>query len=101
MFPRGPSLFILYELFPSNIWGTFQPGGLFFWCPILLPFHTVHGVLKAVIPEWLAIPSPVDHVLSELSAMARPCWVALHGMAQSFIELDKAVVHVIILLSIL
>ena len=36
----------------------------------------------------------VDHVLSELSTMIRPSWVALQGMAHSFIELDKAVVHV-------
>ena len=27
--------------------------------------------------------------------MTHPSWVALHGMAHSFIELDKAVVHVI------
>ena len=27
--------------------------------------------------------------------MTRPSWVALHGMAHSFIELDKAVVYVI------
>ena len=44
-------------------------------------------------------PSPVDHILSELSTMTRPSWVALHGMAHSFIELDKAVVHVIRLVS--
>ena len=31
----------------------------------------------------------------ELSTMTRLSWVALHGMAHSFIELDKAVVHVI------
>ena len=43
----------------------------------------------------------VDHVLSELSTMIRPSWVALHGMAHSFIELEKAVVHVIRLVSIL
>ena len=43
----------------------------------------------------LPFPSPVDHVLSELSTMTHPSWVALHGMAYSFIELDKAVVHVI------
>ena len=36
----------------------------------------------------------MDHVLSELSTMTHPSWVALHGMASSFIELDKAVVHV-------
>jgi len=29
--------------------------------------------------------------------MTCPTWVALHSMAHSFIELDKAVVHVIIL----
>ena len=27
-----------------------------FWYPIILPFHTVHGVLKARILKWLAIP---------------------------------------------
>ena len=35
------------------------------------------------------------HVLSELSTMTHPFWVALHGMAHIFIELDKAMVHVI------
>jgi len=33
--------------------------------------------------------------------MTRPSWVALHGMAYSFIELDKAGVHVIRLVSFL
>ena len=47
----------------------------------------------------LPFPSPVDHILSELSTMTRPSWVALHGMAHSFIELDKVVVHVISLVS--
>ena len=43
----------------------------------------------------------MDHVLSELSTMTRLLWVALHSMAHSFIELDKAVVHVIRLVSFL
>ena len=43
----------------------------------------------------------MDHVLSELSTMTRPSWVALHSMAYSFIELDKVVVHVIRLVSFL
>ena len=30
-----------------------------------------------------------------LSTMTHPSWLALHGMAHRFIELDKAVVHVI------
>ena len=49
----------------------------------------------------LPFPSPVDHVLSELSTMTRPSWVALHGMVHSFIELDKAVVHVVSFISFL
>ena len=50
----------------------------------------------------LPFPSPVDHILeSELSTMTCPYWVALHGMAHSFTELDKAVVHVISLISFL
>ena len=43
----------------------------------------------------------MDHVLSELSTTTRPSWVALNGMARSFIELDKAVVQVISLISFL
>ena len=35
----------------------------------------------------------------ELSTMTHPSWVALHGMAHSFIELDRAVIHVISLVS--
>ena len=46
----------------------------------------------------LPFPSPVDHVLSELSILTHLSWVALHGMALSFTELDKAVVHVISLI---
>ena len=39
--------------------------------------------------------------LSELSTITHLSWVALQGMAHSFIELDKAVVHVISLVSFL
>ena len=49
----------------------------------------------------LPFPSPVDHALSELSTMTRPSWLALHGMAHSFTELDKAVIQVISLISFL
>ena len=69
---------------------------------MILPFCTVHGVLKARILKWVAsFPSPVDHVLSDLSTMTLPFWVTLHSMAHSFIELDKAVIHVISLVSFL
>ena len=44
---------------------------------------------------------PVDRIFSELSTMSRPSWVAPHSMAHSFTDLDKAVVHVIRLVSFL
>ena len=43
----------------------------------------------------LPFPSAVDYVLSELSTVTHPSWVAIHSMAHSFIELEKAVVRVI------
>ena len=49
----------------------------------------------------LPFPSPVDHILSELSSMTHLSQMALQGMAHSFTELDKAVVHVISLVSFL
>ena len=54
--------------------------------------HTIKGfsiVNKAEVDVFLEFPSPVDHVLSELSTMTRLSWVALHGMAHSFIEVDR------------
>ena len=39
--------------------------------------------------------------MSELSTVTYQSWVALHGMAHSFTELDKAVIHVISLVSFL
>ena len=81
--------------FPKSILGTYQPGEFIFQYHIFLPFHTVHGVLTARLLEWFAIPSSsgpcfVRTLHYDLSILG-----ALHGMAHSFIELDKAVVHVI------
>ena len=38
----------------------------------------------------------MDYVLSELSTMTRPSWLAMNGVAHSFFKLDnpfKAVIH--------
>ena len=42
-------------LISSSILGNYRPGELLFQCPIFLPFHTVHGVLKGRILKWFAI----------------------------------------------
>ena len=105
LFLLGLCLFILSgvvsSLFSSSILGTYQSGEFIFQCPIFLSFHAVHGVLKARILKWFPFPSPVDHVLSELSTMTHLSWVALQGMAHNFIGLDKAVIHVISLVRFL
>jgi len=63
-------------------------------------FHTVHGVLKARILKWFASASSSGpcffRTLYHDQSILGPC---LHSMAHSFIELDKAVVHVISLIS--
>ena len=54
------SLFILSWaislLFSSSILDTYRPGEFIFQCHISLPFHTVHGVLRARILKWFASP---------------------------------------------
>ena len=81
--------------------GTYRPGEFLFQYPIILHFHTVHGVLKARILKWFSIPLSSGPCFVKTSTMTRPSWVALHSMAHSFIELDKAVLHVISLISFL
>ena len=41
----------------------------------------------------LPFPPPMDHILSELSTMTCPYWVALHGMTHSFIDFYKPLSH--------
>jgi len=94
------SLFILSggisPCFSTRILGTSWPGEFIFQCLIFLPFHAVHGVLKARMLKWFAIPfSSEPYFFSEFSTVTHLSWVALHDMAHSFIVLDKAVIHLI------
>ena len=89
---------VISPLFSSSILGTYQPGEFLFQCPIFLLFHTVHGILKARILKWFVIPfSSGPHFVRILHHDPS----VLDGIAHSFIELDKAVVHVIRLVSFL
>ena len=90
---------VISSLISSSILGTYQPGEFIFH--IFLPVHTVYGVLKPRILKCLPFPSLLDHVLSEISTMTHLSWVALQGMAHSFLEFDKAMIHVIWLVSFL
>ena len=58
-----------------------------------LAFPTVHGVLKARILKWFAIPFSSGPHSVRPSTMTRPSWVAPRAWL-SFVELDKAVILV-------
>ena len=47
---------VISPLISSSILGTYRPGEFIFQYPIILPSHTVHGVFKARILKWFAIP---------------------------------------------
>ena len=82
---------VISSLISSSILGNYRPGEFIFQCPNFLPFMLFMRFSRQEYGSGLPFPSPVDHLLSELSTMTHPSWVALHGMAHSFIELDKAV----------
>ena len=79
-----------------NTYGDLQFVGLIFHT-----VHTVHGVLKARILTWFAIPfSSGSHFVRTLHHDP-PILGTLQGMAHSFIGLDKAVIQVISFVSFL
>ena len=47
---------VISPLISSSVLGTYWPGEFLLQYPIILSFHTVHGVLKARILKWFAIP---------------------------------------------
>ena len=95
-FGSFPSFFL--ELFlhwsPVAYWAPTNLGSssfsiLSFWLLTLFM-----GFSRQEYWSGLPFPSPVDHILSDLSTMTLLSWVAPHAWL-SFIELDKAVVCVI------
>ena len=100
----GSASSLLLEQFlcssPVAYWTCTDLGVSFTVIPFCL-FILFMGFSRQECWNGLPFPSPVDHVLSELSRMIHPSRVALQGMAYSFIELDKGVVHVISLFSFL
>ena len=114
-YPLWPSCFIHSGaignsplLFPSSILDIFRPGGLIFGVIPLWPFiqfmrfswQVYWGGLHSLLHEGVCTNSSCESgFVRTLWQMTHPSWVALHGMAHSFIELykpfhhKKAVVH--------
>ena len=104
VFTFSVSSFFL-ELFvhwsPVAYWAPTNLGSWSFSVLSFCLFVLFMGFSRQEYWSGLPFPSPVDHILSELSTMTCLSLVALQGMAHSFIELDKAVVNVIRLVSFL
>ena len=74
---------VISPLISISILGTYRPGEFIFQYPIILAFYTIHGVLKARILKWFAIPfssgshsvRPLHH---DLTVLGGSTW---HGLA--------------------
>ena len=104
-FALAPSLHsfgVFSPLFSSSILGTYQPGEFIFQCHIFFLFsHYPLGSQGSQFLKWFAIPFSSGPCFVKISTMNHLSWVALPGMAHSFIELDKSVIHMFILVSFL
>ena len=93
VFALVPSLHSFWSYFSTDLWAPTDLGSFSFsilsFCLLIL----VMGFSRQEYWSGLPFPSPVDHILSNLSTMTRPSWVAPQTWL-SFIELDKAVVLV-------
>ena len=99
----NPLFFLKLFLLWSEVayWAPTDLQSSSFSVPSFCLFMLFIGFLRQEYWSGLPFPSPVDCILSELSNITHPSWVALQGIAHSFIDLDKAVVYVIRLLSFL
>ena len=74
--------------------GTYRLGEFIFQCPIIFPFHTVHGVLKAIILKWSAIPfSSGAHFVKTLqhdpSVLGGRTWHGLVSLSKDLHDQDN------------
>ena len=92
-----PSFFL--ELFlhwsPVAYWAPTHLGSFSFSILLFCLFILFMGFSRQEIWSGLPFPSPVDHILSDLSTMTCPSWAAPQAWL-SFVELDKAVVLVLL-----
>ena len=92
---------LISPLISSSILGTYRPREFIFQCPSFCLFILFLGFSRQEYWSGLPFPSPVDHILSELSTKTHLPWVTLLSMTDSFIEFNKAVIHGISLISFL
>ena len=93
----GSILSFFLELFllssPVAYWASTDLGSSSFSILSFCLFILFMGFSRQEYWSGFPIPSPVGHILSDLSTMTHPSWMAPQACL-SFIELDKAVVLV-------
>ena len=79
-----PSFFLELFLYwsPVAYWAPTNLGSSSFSVLSFFLFTLFMGFSRQEYWSGLPFPSPVDHILSELSPMTLPSWVALHSMVQ-------------------
>ena len=89
-----PSFFLELFLYWSPVahWAPTDLGSSSFSVLSLFLFVVFMGFSRQEYWSGLPFPSPVDHILSDLSTLTHPSWVALQAWL-SFIHLEKAVVQ--------
>ena len=99
------SIYVCVCVCKTNLLYTwnYQTGTFIFQCHIFFVCLFILFMEFSKQEYWSGLPftSPVECFLSELSIMIHPFWMALQGIAHSFIELDKAMIHVISLVNFL
>ena len=93
--------FLFLCSYPVAYWAPTDLGSSFFSVLSFCLFILFTGFSRQECWSGLPFPSPVDHVLSEFSTWPVHLGWPYNGMAHSFIELDKAVIHVVSLVSFL
>ena len=97
------SLFLelILQWSPVAYWAPTNLGSSSFSVLSFYLFMLFMGLSRQEYWSGLPFPSPVDHVLSELSTMTHPSWVALHSIGSWFHWVRQGCVHVIRLVSFL
>ena len=89
-----PEMYKMSSTCPFTVQGkyllTYRAGEFIFQCHIFLPFHTVHGVLKAKMLKWFALPFSSGPCFVRTLHHDSSIWVALYSVPHSFIKLHKA-----------
>ena len=75
---------LLLHSSPGAYWAPTNLGSLSFSVITFCLFILFMGFSRQEHRSGLPFPSPVDHVLSELSTVTCPSWVALYSMAHNF-----------------